>query len=118
MSVDKLLIVSPGAFQAYGHGQSYIGGLGNALAKTGTEVHVLGWAGPLYYPAPLRSHAVSRTKGFATRAQSRTRLGPLGDVVWGGARLFGNGLGGSRKGSEGHGGQRLTDWISQAAMRL
>jgi len=89
MSVDSLLIVSPGAFQAFGHQHSYVAGLAGALADAGTEVHVLGWAGPLPLPGAITSHPVARRTEGSSRAAYRRRLGQLGDLAWGGARLVG-----------------------------
>ena len=87
--VRELLIVSPSAFQPFGHQQSYVTGLGSALEREGVRVHVVGWEGPVTYPQSLAVHHVPRRKALGRRSDLRRRFGPAGDVVWGVARVLG-----------------------------
>jgi hypothetical protein len=87
MPPNRLLIFSPSAFQPSGHQQSYLTGLGDALARQGVEVHVFGLAGNVSYPPSIVPHLIGRDTPLASRSEYRERLGPLGDVAWGTARL-------------------------------
>jgi len=79
---NALIIYSPGVWTRYGHAIDYVQGLGNALARKGVEVHVLGWDGPLSLSEHICEHRVSpHTFGFAKTKYRR--LGPLGSVLWG-----------------------------------
>jgi hypothetical protein len=87
MPPNHLLIFSPSAFQRYGHQQSYLTGLGEALTRQGVEVHVLGLAGTVSYPSSIVPHLIGEDTPLVSRSSYRERLGPLGDVAWGTARL-------------------------------
>lgn len=87
MPSNHLLIFSPSAFQRFGHQQSYLTGLGEALTRQGVNVHVLGLAGGVSYPSSIVPHLIGEDTPLASRSAYHERLGPLGDVVWGTARL-------------------------------
>ncbi len=87
MPSNRLFIFSPSAFQPAGHQQSYLSGLGDALARRGVEVHVFGLAGSVRYPSFIVPHPVGKGTPQASRSAYRERLGPLGDVAWGTARI-------------------------------
>ncbi|HVG64200.1 MAG TPA: glycosyltransferase [Hyalangium sp.] len=87
MPPNHLLIFSPSAFQRCGHQQSYLTGLGEALTRQGVEVHVLGMAGSVSYPSSIVPHLIGEGTPLVSRSSYRERLGPLGDVAWGTARL-------------------------------
>lgn len=87
MPSNRLLIFSPSAFQPAGHQQSYLTGLGEALARGGVEVHVFGLAGSVRYPPFIVPHLVGKEAALASRSDCRARWGPLGDVAWGTARV-------------------------------
>jgi glycosyltransferase involved in cell wall biosynthesis len=87
MPSNHLLIFSPSAFQRCGHQQSYLTGLGEALTRQGVEVHVLGMAGSVSYPSSIVPHLIGEDTPLVSRSSYRERLGLLGDVAWGTARL-------------------------------
>jgi hypothetical protein len=87
MQSNRLLIFSPSAFQPSGHQQSYLTGLGDALARRGVEVHVFGLAGNVSYPTSIVPHLVGKDTHLRSRSEYRKHLGPLGDVAWGTARI-------------------------------
>jgi glycosyltransferase involved in cell wall biosynthesis len=87
MPSNHLLIFSPSAFQRCGHQQSYLTGLGEAITRQGVEVHVLGLAGSVSYPSSIVPHLIGEDTPLGSRSSYRERLGPLGDVAWGTARL-------------------------------
>ncbi|RKH68638.1 glycosyltransferase [Corallococcus llansteffanensis] len=87
MPSNRLLIFSPTAFRPAGHQQSYLTGLGDALARRGVEVHVHGLTGSVSYPPSIVPHMSGKDTGAGFRSEYRERFGPLGDVVWGTARL-------------------------------
>jgi glycosyltransferase involved in cell wall biosynthesis len=87
MPSNRLLIFSPSAFQPAGHQQSYLTGLGDALARSGVEVHVFGLAGGMRYPSFIVPHPIGKDAPLASRSDCREQWGPLGDVAWGTARI-------------------------------
>jgi glycosyltransferase involved in cell wall biosynthesis len=87
MQSNRLFIFSPSAFQPSGHQQSYLTGLGDALACRGVEVHVFGLAGSVSYPSSIVPHPVGEETPVRSRSDYHQRLGPLGDVAWGTERI-------------------------------
>ncbi|RKH46213.1 glycosyltransferase family 4 protein [Corallococcus sicarius] len=87
MPSNRLLVFSPTAFHPAGHQQSYLTGLGEALARLDVEVHVHGLTGSVRYPPSIVPHLSGKDTGAGLRSEYRARLGPLGDVVWGTSRL-------------------------------